>query len=100
MAKGTVGSREKVIPFLYDNITLFRRSGRSDSETRLFIVSCRGSFLKPIGVNLRVLVVKEEIEMGIMPIKTEIAPRKTQITSIKIEIASVIVKSENMFTFQ
>ena len=29
-----------VIPFLYDNITLFRKSGRSDNETRLFIASC------------------------------------------------------------
>ncbi len=30
----------QLIPFLYGNITLFRRSGRSGSETRLFIVSC------------------------------------------------------------
>ncbi len=33
-------SQTELIPFLYDNITLFRRSGRSGSEIRLFIASC------------------------------------------------------------
>jgi len=36
-----------MIPFLYDNITLFRRSGRSGSETRLYYSIMSGFVPQP-----------------------------------------------------